>query len=204
MADIALVLEPRTERGSASARRLRTDGRVPGVVYGHGDDPIPVSVDARQLRVALQASALGASLFDLVLGGESHLAIVRELQRHPVRLGIAHVDFQVVNRDEVVPAEVPVVLVGEALQVTRNGGSVEQSLLSIHLHAKPADVPSSIEVDITDLEIGHTIRVADLKISAGVHLDAEADAAVVVAQVPRGAEIGESAEPAASEAPEQS
>jgi len=148
MPDIALLLEPRAERGSASARRLRAAGRVPGVLYGHGDEPIAVSVDARVLRSALMA-VRGAPLFDVEIGDERHLAITREIQRHPVRQTVAHVDFQVVSRDEVVPAEVAIVLVGEALNVTRAGGNVDHALLSLHVRAKPADIPESIEVDNT-------------------------------------------------------
>jgi large subunit ribosomal protein L25 len=211
MADIALVLETRTERGSASSRRLRTEGKIPAVVYGHGDVPLSVTVDAKDLRGALAASARGSVLFDLVLGSERHLAIAREIQRHPVRQTVAHVDFQVVGRDEVVPAEVSVVLVGEALAVTRQGGTIDHALLSIHLRAKPADIPTVIEVDITDMDFGSTIRVADLKLAPGIIVDLDPEAPIAVAQAPRareeeGAEAGEAGatEAASTEVAEES
>jgi large subunit ribosomal protein L25 len=194
MADIALVLEPRTERGSAASRRLRVAGRIPAVVYGHGDEPLSVTVDARELRGALNASARGSALFDLVLGKESHLAIVREVQRHPVRQTVAHIDFQVVGRDEVVPAEVQIILIGEALQVTRRGGVIDHTLMSLHVHAKPGDIPASIEVDITDMDFGQSIRVSDLQIAAGIAVDADPETVVAIAQAPRAAEAeGEAA-----------
>ncbi len=184
MADIALLLEPRAERGSAAARRLRAEGRIPGVVYGHGDEPISVTIDARDLRSALTA-ARSAPLFNLAIGSERHLAIAREIQRHPVRQTVAHVDFQVVSRDEVVPAEIAVQLVGEALLVTRQGGSVDHALLSIHLRAKPADIPPVIEIDISELEIGKTIRVADLVLAEGVTIELDPETPIAVGQPPR-------------------
>jgi large subunit ribosomal protein L25 len=199
MADIALVLETRTDRGSAASRRLRTEGKIPAVVYGHGDTPLSVTVDAKDLRGALAASARGSVLFDLVLGAERHLAIAREIQRHPVRQTVSHVDFQVVSRDEVVPAEVAVVLVGEALTVTRQGGTIDHALLSIHLRAKPADIPSVIEVDISEMDFGSTIRIADLKLAPGILIDLDPEAPIAVAQAPRAreeeaGEVGEGTE----------
>ncbi len=130
MDEISLVAEPRSDKGSPATRRLRVSGRVPGVVYGHGVKPIPVSVDERALHGALSTEAGANALIDLTIGKTHHLALARELQRHPVRQTVAHVDFIVVRRDEIVAAEVPVTLVGEALAVSRAGGTVEQLLLS--------------------------------------------------------------------------
>lgn len=186
MADIALVVEPRNEQGSSASRRLRTSGRIPAVVYGHGEKPISVSVDSRALRQAFASDAGENVLFDLKIGKEKHLAMARDLQRHPVRRTISHVDFLVVNRDEVVTAEVPIVLIGEALTVTRAGGNVEQGLFTLPVKAKPADIPAHLEVDITDLELGHSIRVSEVAIPAGVSVDLDPETAVVIGIAPRG------------------
>ena len=106
MADIALIAEPSNRaRFVQPSRRLRTDGRVPAVIYGHGEDPVAVTVDARDLRTALASLSGGSVLFNLNVAGDEHLVIAREVQRHPVRHTVAHVDFQVVSRDEVVPAD---------------------------------------------------------------------------------------------------
>jgi large subunit ribosomal protein L25 len=201
MSDIALALEHRRERGSAASRRLRASGRVPAVVYGHGDNPVAVSVDARELRSALAASARGSVLFGLTVGGEEHLAIVREIQRHPVRRTVAHIDFQVVSRDEIVPAEIAVVLVGEALAVTRQGGTIDHSLLTLHVRAKPADIPASFEVDISEMEIGDALRVADIVIPEGLTTEVDPETPVVVALAPRVEveEVAEGEEVAAAE-----
>lgn len=179
MADIALVAEPRTEQGSSASRRLRHAGHVPAVVYGHGAEPISVSVDGRSLRQAFSTSAGENVLLDLAIGSERHLVLARDLQRHPVRRTISHVDFLVVNRDEVVSAEVPLILIGEALGVTRAGGTADQTTFTLPVKAKPADIPAHIEIDITDLELGHAIRVSDLVALPGVTFELEPETALV-------------------------
>lgn len=199
MPEITLPAERRSEHGSPASRRQRRAGRVPAVVYGHGVDPISITVDERELRGALSTEAGANALIDLHIGKERHLALARDLQRHPVRLSVAHVDFIVVRRDEVVSAEVPVVLVGEALGVNRAGGTVEQILLSLRVHAKPADIPRSIEFDVSALEIGDTIRLSAAAIPAGVEFDADPESPVVAGHAPRVEVEEEAAEEAEGE-----
>lgn len=194
MPDIALAAESRAERGSSASRRARAAGRVPAVIYGHGHDPIAISVDARELRVALNSLGSGNVLFNVRVDDAEHLAIAREVQRHPVRHTVSHVDFQVVSRDELVPADVPIHLVGDTAHITRAGGSVEHALLSLRVHAKPADIPAAIEVDVEKLELGASLRVADLVLPRGVTSAVEGETPVVVAQISRGAELGEGEE----------
>jgi large subunit ribosomal protein L25 len=199
MPDIALVAEARAERGSSSSRRSRTDGRIPAVIYGHGIDPLPITVEARELRGALNAQARGSVLFNVQVGGASHLVVAREVQRHPVRNTVAHVDFQIVRRDEIISATVAVNLVGEALQVTRAGGVVEHALLHLVVRAKPGDVPAVIEVNIDELEVGQAIRVADLNLPAGVTADLDPEMPVVVGASAYGGLEGAEEEGAATE-----
>ncbi len=201
MAEITLVAEVRAERGSAASRRLLAAGRIPGVVYGHGDTPVAVAVNARSLRAALSTDSGVNALLDLDVDGERHLAIARELQRHPVRQTVSHVDFQVVRRDEVVSVEVAVNLVGEPLVVSRAGGSVEHLVLATQVRAKPADIPSSLEVDVSEMAIGDTITLGDVALPRGVELEGDAETAVVVAHPPKaiGADgAGEAASPEAA------
>jgi large subunit ribosomal protein L25 len=189
MAEIPLVAEVRGERdqGSAASRRLRAAGRVPAVLYGHGIEPAALSVDARALRLAMSSAIGERPLFELEVDGTVHLAIPRELQRHPVRRTVAHVDFQVVRPDEVVHAEVPLHLVGEPTSVERAGGTIEHVLTSLPVQARPADLPAAIEVDLSGLEVGSMLRVGDLSAPAGVTIAADPDTVVVVAVAPRGA-----------------
>lgn len=185
MAEINLVVEPGRDAGSRTSRRLRAAGRIPAVVYGHGIDPIAVSVDARELRSALSTDAGTRALLQLQIGKDRHLAMARQLQRHPVRRVVTHVDFQVVSRDEVVTAEIPIVLVGDAVAVHQGDGVVDQELQALSIKAKPADLPPAIEVDISALEIGGTIRVSDLPLPPGVEIDVDGDHAVVAGRPPQ-------------------
>lgn len=198
MAEIPLVAEVRDprEQGSAASRRLRAAGRVPGVLYGHGTEPVALSVDARALRAGLSSSAGENALFQLEVAGTRHLAIPRSLQRHPVRRTVAHVDFQVVRRDELVPADVPLHLVGEPTAVTRAGGTVEHVLTTLSVRARPADIPAAIEVDLSGLELGTTLRVGDLAVPDGVNVEADAEVPVVVTVAPRGTAAAQGAEEA--------
>jgi large subunit ribosomal protein L25 len=181
MPEITLVAQPGRPTGSPEARRLRASGRIPAVVYGHGIHAEPVAVDGRELRIALSGEAGVNQLLNLEVAGTRHLALARVLQRHPVRGTLVHVDFQVVSRTEILSADVPVVLVGEAKAVETGGGVIEHPLQSLTINAMPGDIPNSIEVDITDLAIGDTIRVGDLPLPAGVTTDVDPDESVVVA-----------------------
>jgi len=201
MPDIALAAEVRAERGSSSSRRTRTEGRIPAVIYGHGIDPLSVTIDSRELRSALNAQAGGSVLFNVNVGAEQHLVIAREVQRHPIRNTVAHVDFQVVRRDEIISATVAINLVGETTKVTRAGGIIEHALLHLQIHGKPADIPASIEVDVEELEVGMAIRVADLRLPVGVTADVDPETPVVVAAAPHGVEVTYGAEAGAEGAP---
>jgi large subunit ribosomal protein L25 len=210
MAEITLVLETGRPTGSAASRRLRASGRIPGVVYGHGISGESVSVDARELRHALSGEAGLNQLLSLQVGSQSHLALARALQRHPVRHTVLHVDFQVVSRDEIVAADVPIVLTGEARAVELDQGIIEHILTTLTVHATPARIPASIDVDISDMSVGEGIRVLDLKLPSGVTTDVPGEEIVVIAAVSRvAAEVeaveaaeAEAAAEAAAEAPE--
>jgi large subunit ribosomal protein L25 len=180
MAEVKLVAEVGRPIGSSSSRRLRHTGRVPAVVYGHGMKPLPISVGARDLRSALSVHGLNQVL-TLDVDGSTHLVLARQLQRHPVRHTVAHVDFQVVRRDEVVSAEVPLVLVGTATQVERERGLLEHTLTSLSVRSTPEQIPQEIRVDVSALEIGGAIRVHDLALPSGVTTDVDPEEPVVIA-----------------------
>ncbi len=202
MDEVSLVADVGRVKGSSEARRLRLAGKVPGVLYGHGIDPIDVAVGSRELRAALTSDSGLNALISLDVDGKNHLAMARQLQRHPVRRSIDHVDFVVVRRDEVVSVEVPIHLVGEALEVERADGLVEQNLHSLVVQAKPGDIPNAIEVDISDLTIGEAIRVADLKLPSGATTEVDPEEIVVSGQTTRMAAETEAEEDAAAEAGE--
>lgn len=185
MPEIVLQAEVGRPLGSSAARRLRREGMIPGVVYGHGSEPVAVAVPGRELRTALSGDAGMNTLLSLQADGQTYLTVARELQRHPVRGTVTHVDFQIVRRDEVIGADVQIVLIGEAVEVHHGDGLVDQQLFVIPVHAKPADIPTSIEVDISGLTIGGVVRVGDLPLSDGVAVDLDDDVAVVIGVPPR-------------------
>lgn len=181
MAEITLAAEAGRTTGTRPSGRLRASGRIPAVVYGHGRPPLAVSVDARELRQALTTSAGLNQLLDLTIGDQRFLTLAREVQRHPVRNTVTHVDFLVVRRDEVISAEVPVLLTGEAKAVETERGVIAQPLTSLTVRAVPGSIPGSIELDVSDLAVGDTIRVGDLHLPAGVVTEVDPEDAVVVA-----------------------
>ena len=210
MPEVTLTATPGREPGSRASGRLRAFGQVPAVVYGHGIAPVPVSVDWRELRSALTTDAGANALINLSVGGDTHLTVVRDMQRHPIRHDVLHVDFQVVSRDEVISMDVPVVLHGENETIEKtDGATIEQQLHLLTIKSKPGSIPNEISVDISGLEVGATIRVSDLTLPSGVETDVDPEETVVsvmIVQVdipePEAAADGEEAEGEAAEGDE--
>ena len=202
MAEVVLAAETGRLKGSRAARRLRREGKIPGVIYGHGTDPLPVAVGARELRVALNGEAGANQLLSLDTGSGTYLTLAREMQRHPVAQTVTHVDFIIVRRDEVISADVPITLVGEAIEVQHGDGLVEQQMFTLTINALPSDIPSSLEADISGLTIGGQVRVSDLTLPAGVTTDVDPETAVAIGQPPRVVVLEEPSEEAAEEGAE--
>jgi large subunit ribosomal protein L25 len=202
MAEVVLAAEVGRPIGSRATRRLRREGKVPGVIYGHGTEPLPVAVGARELRVALNGEAGANQLLSLDTGKGTFLTLAREMQRHPVAQTVTHVDFVIVRRDEVISADVPITLVGEATEVHHGDGLVEQQMFALAINAVPADIPAGIEADISKLTIGGQVRVSDLALPDGVTTDIDPDTAVAIGQPPRVVVLEEEAEAAEGEAAE--
>jgi large subunit ribosomal protein L25 len=206
MAEIKLHASHRAPEGTRSVRRLRGEGKVPGVVYGMGGDPITLTVEWRELRAALVTEQGLNAVIHLELDGASTPTLVKDMQRHPVRRNVLHVDFLRVDLDKTVDVEVPISLEGEAELVSREGGVVDQMLTALLITAKPNDIPSGLSIDISGLEIGHALRVSDIQLPAGVTTSVDPEEAVVAAQhgvseadlIPEGAE-GEEGEAAEGE-----
>jgi large subunit ribosomal protein L25 len=182
MSEYQLAAESRTDTGKGAARRIRSAGRVPAVLYGHGIKPEHVSVDAREFGQALRTGGANA-LLQLAVGRKRHLALAREVQRHPVRGSFVHIDFLLVRRGEKVTVQVPLHLVGDAPGVVE-GGILDQDLHQLNVEAEVTAVPEAIEGDVSGLGIGDVLRVSDLKAPAGATILDDPEASVVSVVAP--------------------
>lgn len=178
MANKAITLKgtDRTNFGKGSARQARRNGQVPVVVYGHGTEPRHFLLEEHATRLALRGNE--NALVELAVDGETILVLTKDVQRHPIRPGVQHVDFQLVNRNERVEVEVPVTVIGEPVASTIHMVEAAHLLVS----APVISIPEAIEIDITGVEAGTTIRVSDITLPEGVEAvtDAEEDVINVV------------------------
>lgn len=190
MASTVLVANTGRPTGSAASRRLRGDGAIPGVLYGHGMAPLSVAVDRRDLRVALSGAAGVNTVLDLTVDGSVYPAIVKELQRHPVRRNVTHIDFIQVNLDEEITVSVPLRLVGEAKDVEQEGGLVDPAVDSIEIVTTPRHIPDEFVVDVSEMTMDTVIRLGDVPMPAGVTATGDPESPVVTVLTMR-AEVAE-------------
>lgn len=183
--EITLTAELGRPTGTRPSRRLRATGKIPGVVYGHGTEATSVIVDWRSLRAALTTDAGLNAVITLDVAGDKKLTLVKELQRHPIRRDVLHVDFLVVDRDTPVDVDVPIVLTGEVGDADL---IVDQVLHSLPIQAKPQSIPNEIVVDITGLSADHPVHVSDLPLPAGVVATIDENEVVVHIAMPVRAE----------------
>jgi large subunit ribosomal protein L25 len=189
MAEITLAAATGRPTGSRASGRLRAAGKVPATVYGLGNDPVAVAVDWRDLRHALTGEAGLNALINLEVDGHaSELTIVKEMQRHPIKRSVLHVDFLRVSRDVAIEVDVPIVLTGEAEDVMRNEGVIEQVLFNLTISAKPGAIPNEINVDVSGLHIGDSVRIGDLSLPTGAEAVGDPEDPVVLAV---GAQVSE-------------
>ena len=169
MQHVSLAAESRETTGKGAARSLRRQGKVPAVIYGHAVAARPLAVDHRALGRLLEVIGGEAALLDVSIDGNAPIkALVREVQRNPVRrTDVIHLDLYAVVADEPIEVEVPVRIVGTAEGVRNQGGVLDHALHRITLKVLPGDIPDHIEVDVTELTLGHAIHVSDITIAKG-------------------------------------
>ena len=201
MSDLLLSAETGRKEGTRPSRRLRREGKVPAVVYGLDAAPVAVAVDWPELRRCLTTDAGLNALITLDIDGANHLSVIKDIQRHPTRRDVLHVDFLRVTEDQLIDVNVPVVLVGEARNVTMYDGMVDQSMYEMTISVRPTAVPQQIEVDISELELGATVKVEDVDLPDGATSPMDPNETVAIALITRStreairrAEQGEAAE----------
>jgi large subunit ribosomal protein L25 len=157
-----LEAQQRTPGTKNDARRVRAGGKVPAVVYGAGKDAASVSVDPRQVSRILNSQSGHNTIFELSMDGEKTQAMIVDWQYEPIKGSLLHIDLKRIAMDQKLTVEVPIVLKGEAAGVKQQGGILEQLLREVEIECLPADIPASIDVDITELVFGKVLRVEDL------------------------------------------
>ena len=199
MANASLGAETRSDRGKGYARKLRAAGRVPGIVYGHGREPQSLSVVARDLDKLLSSIAVSSTVVELGLGGAITKTLIREIQRHPFKKMIMHIDFQELVAGEKVTVDLPLVFVGVPEGVRLSGALLEQILHKIEVLVDPANIPNHVDVDVSHLAMGHSLHIRDLKLPEGVEVLSDEDATICAVIAPRAAVEAAAAEGSVAE-----
>ena len=201
MASAQLSGNVRDSSGKGVARSLRSSGRVPAIIYGHGREPQSLSIDTRELEKLLSHISAENTVIDLTVDGKSARTLIREIQRHPFKRQILHVDFQELVAGEKVIVRLPIILMGVPAGVRMDGGVLDQTLRELEVEVDPANIPNHVEVDVTELHIGSSVHVSDITLPEGVEIVGDGDASVCVVSAPRAA-VEETAAEAADESAE--
>jgi large subunit ribosomal protein L25 len=168
MKAIELAANARTAKKRNQVKALRHAGRLPAVIYGSGEGAEQLEVDKKGFQHMMASTSATAVLVDLTLDGKSRLALIQEVQHHPLSRQPLHVDFREVRKDQQVHVTVPLIPVGEAVGVKVSGGNLEHVMRQVHVSGTPAALPEMIEVDISELDIGHTLHISDIAAPEGV------------------------------------
>ncbi|MEX1280109.1 MAG: 50S ribosomal protein L25 [Acidimicrobiia bacterium] len=192
MSTMSLRADVGREIGSRAAGRLRAAGKVPAVVYGHGTDTRSIAVDHRELDLALSTEAGRNAIFELDLDGTVETAVAHQIDRHPTKNRILHVDFVLVDLDQVIDADINVRVEGEGPGV-KEGGIVELIRPTVHVRGVVSKLPNEIVVDASELEVGDTIHISQLPEVEGIEYLEDDELTVLTVTITRAAAMGEEA-----------
>jgi len=167
-----VVATRRSAEGSRASRRLRRDGKLPGIVYGGKGEPIAIEMDHNPIFLALKVESFHASILKLELDGKSEQVLLRDFQMHPFKAQVLHIDFQRVEADQLLHKKVPLHFVGQDISpaVKLDAAMVSHVLNELEISCLPKDLPEFIEVDLSKLTVGHSVHVKDITLPAGVSL----------------------------------
>ena len=187
MASANLSVSARDNGGKGVARSLRREGRVPAVIYGHGREPKSLSINTRDLEKLLEHISAENTVIDLDLDGTNSRTLIREIQRHPFKRQILHVDFQELVAGEKVIVRLPILLMGVPDGVRMDGGILDQTLRELEVEVDPSNIPNHVEVDVTKMVIGSSLHVSDITLPEGVEIVGDDEASIAVVSAPRAA-----------------
>ncbi|MGH7719663.1 MAG: 50S ribosomal protein L25/general stress protein Ctc [Gemmatimonadaceae bacterium] len=185
MATATLNATVRSSSGKGAARKLRAQMRIPAIIYGHGRAPQALAIETRELERLLDRIAAETTVVELSVDGTVSRTLIREIQRHPVRPHILHIDFQELVAGELVTVDLPIVVVGIPAGVRQDGGVLDQVMREIAIEVDPAHMPNHVEVDVSELGLNDSLRVSDLKLPEGVRVLDELDRTICVVSPPR-------------------
>lgn len=184
----SLTANARSERGKGAARKLRQTGEIPAVIYGHGREPQSLSLNARETERLLSRISAAATVIELSLDGKVARTLIREIQRHPFKRHILHIDFQELVAGESINVRCPIVYVGVPEGVRLEGGILDQIMHELSIAVDPSNIPNHIDVDVSSLKVGKSLHVADLELPAGVKAMDDPGMTVCVVASPKVAE----------------
>lgn len=185
MSSASLSASVRAETGKGAARKIRQGGNIPAVIYGHGREPQSLTINARDTDKLLKSIAISSTVIDLSIDGKSARTLIREVQRHPFKRTITHIDFQELVAGETVSVQIPIVYVGVPEGVRLEGGLLDQIMHQLHIEVDPSSIPNHIDVDVSALKIGKSLHVSDLVLPAGIKVLDEPGTTVCIVQVPK-------------------
>jgi len=200
MATATLSARPRSGTGKGAARTLRQSGQIPGVIYGHARQAQSLELNAREFDRLLE-HVTASTVIELSLDGKTSRTLIREIQRHPFRREVLHVDFQELVAGEKVTVEVPIIYIGTP-QGVRDGGILDQVKHELTVEADPTILPEHFEVDVSALTIGHAMYVRDVRVPEGVTVQDDLDSPVALVAAPRAETPVEAMPAVAGAAPE--
>src|SRR3982750_2206565 len=196
MATVSFTAQARDTKGKGAARSLRARGQIPAVIYGHDHAPQSLALNARDLDKMLGHIQAESTVIEVSVGGTTSKTLIREIQRHPIKRQILHVDFQALVAGEKVTVSIPITLTGIAEGVRLEGGVLDQTLRELEIEVDPSNIPDHFEIDVTNMVIGDSLHVSDIKVPEGVEIQDDSETSVAVLAAPRAVIEETAAEPA--------
>ena len=185
MSTASLSASVRTETGKGAARKIRQAGNIPAVIYGHGRESQSLVLNARDTDKLLKSIAISSTVIELAIDGKTARTLIREVQRHPFKRTITHMDFQELVAGETVSVHCPIVYIGVPEGVRLEGGLLDQIMHQLHIEADSSSIPNHIDVDVSALKVGKSMHVSDLVLPAGIKVLDEPGTTVCIVQVPK-------------------
>jgi large subunit ribosomal protein L25 len=185
MANATLSANSRAETGKGAARKIRQAGNIPAVIYGHNREPQSLVLNSRETEKLVKSISTKSTVIELSIDGKTARTLIREIQRHPFKRTILHIDFQELVAGETVTVKCPIVYVGTPEGVRLEGGILDQIMHELTIQVDPGNIPNHIDVDVSGVKLGKSLHVSDLTLPAGIKVMDDAGSTVCVVAPPK-------------------